>query len=197
MLPKRKGRSATQQPPAKRTLSMSSNIQPTRERTSDGHSGSVHGCGHACSRVPAHNHSTGNSVDFTSSSSGAPVSTMPTTQPGDSSRQTSAMVPQEVIRQLSDVLTHLTNAIQVSDPPQATGSTHLTSIIPPQKVMIPYLRQMPCQRSQMNNNRIPPHHLVLCPLQWSTIPMQYAIFHCPPLCLLCHYYQYHHGSKKR
>ena len=59
----------------------------------------------------------------TSSSSGAPASTMPTTQPGDSSRQTSAMVPQEMIRQLSDVLTHLTNAIQVSDPPQATGST--------------------------------------------------------------------------
>ena len=28
-----------------------------------------------------------------------------------------------MIRQLSDVLTHLTNAIQVSDPPQATGST--------------------------------------------------------------------------
>ena len=112
MPPKRKGRSATQQPPAKRTRSMSSNIQPTRERTPDGHSGSMRGRGHARSRVPAHNHS-----------SGAPVSTMPTTQPGDSSRQTSAMVPQEMIRQLSDVLTHLTNAIQVSDPPQATGST--------------------------------------------------------------------------
>ena len=112
MPPKRKGRSATQQPPAKRTRSMSSNIQPTREHTPDGHSDSMRGRSHARSCVPAHNHS-----------SGAPVSTMPTTQPGDSSRQTSAMVPQEMIRQLSDVLTHLTNAIQVSDPPQATGST--------------------------------------------------------------------------
>ena len=120
MPPKRKGRLATQQPPAKRTRSMSSNIQPTRERAPDGHSGSTRGRGRARS---AHNHSTGNSVHFTSSSSGAPASTMPTTQPGDSSGLTSAMVPQEMIRQLSDVLTHLTNAIQVSDPPQATGST--------------------------------------------------------------------------
>ena len=48
---------------------------------------------------------------------------MPTTPPGDSSHQTSAMVPQEMIRQLSDVLTHLTNAIQVLDSPQVTGST--------------------------------------------------------------------------
>ena len=164
MPPKCKGRSATQQPPAKRTRSMSSNIQPTRERAPDGHSGSTRGRGRARSRVPAHNHSTGNSVHFTSSSSGAPASTMPTTQPGDSSGQTSAMVPQEMIRQLSDVLTHLTNAIQVSDPLKPLDQ-HLTSIIPPQKVMIPYLTQMPCQRSQMNNNTIPPHHLVLCPLQ--------------------------------
>ena len=77
MPPKRKGRSATQQPPAKRTRSMSSNIQPTRERAPDGHSGSMRGRGRARSRVPAHNHSTGNSVHFTSSSSGAPASTMP------------------------------------------------------------------------------------------------------------------------
>ena len=103
MPPKRKGRSATQQPPAKRTRSMSSYIQPTQECAPDGHSGSMHGRGHTHSHVPAHNHSTGNSVHFTSSSSGAPASTMPTTQPGDSSRQTSAMMPREMIRQLSDV----------------------------------------------------------------------------------------------
>ena len=112
MPPKHKGRLATQQPPAKRTRSMSLNIQPTRERTPDGHSGLARcGRGRAHSCVPTHNHSTGNSVDFTSSSSGALASTMPTTQPGDFECQTSAMVPQEVIRQLSDVLTHLTNAI--------------------------------------------------------------------------------------
>ena len=175
---------------------MSSNIQPTRERTPDGHCDSMHGRDRACSGIPAHNHSTGNSMDFTISSSGAPASTMPTTEPGDSSRQSSAMVPQEVIRQLSDVLTHLTNAIQVSDPLKPLDQ-HLTSIIPPQKVMIPHLRQLPCQRSQIYNNRIPPYHLVLCPLQWSTIPMQYVILHCLPLCLLYHYHQYHQGSKKR
>ena len=116
MLPKRKGRSATQQPSAKHTCSMSSNIQSIREHAPDGHSGSRRGHGRARSRIPAHTNSTGNSVDFTSSLSGAPASTMPTTQPGDSSWQTLAMVPQEVIRQLSDVLAHLINAIQVSDP---------------------------------------------------------------------------------